>query len=96
MAPPDIDTMPYYRHEESFEDAKEQSYNFPLAPKRRIPNKIMDIDLKSKDNKVCRDERMIRLTGMHVAEKFLLVLISQVITLSMLKHHFQHSLTQDF
>lgn len=60
MAPPDIDTIPFHTSENK---SVEKQYGFPLAPKRKIPTKVMDIDAKSKDNTICRDDRMIRLTG---------------------------------
>lgn len=59
MAPPDIDTIPFYSSAESL--VKE--HNFPLAPPRIVPAKVLDIDAKTKDSKIMRDERMIRLTG---------------------------------
>lgn len=63
MAPPDVDTIPFYSTSEYMEPRKDTEYKFPLAPVRNVPTKVMEIDQKSKDNKVCRDNRMIRLTG---------------------------------
>ena len=56
MAPPDIDTIPFHTSKE---------YDFPLAPRSKEPRKVLDVDAKTKDNTICRDDRMIRLTGAH-------------------------------
>ena len=66
MAPPDIDTIPY----ESSIEPVQKELRFPLAPSRVIPSKVLDIDVKTKDRTIKRDERMIRLTGeLHASDQ---------------------------
>lgn len=73
MAPPDIDTIPYHSS-----GAKDElvlkKHDFTLAPKRTIPSRVLEIDAKTKDSKICRDERMIRLTGTSIRYSLYLLL----------------------
>ena len=43
----------------------EESRSYPLPPKSRPDNKVLAEDLKTPDNHVVRDPRLIRLTGVH-------------------------------
>lgn len=46
--------------------ASPESSDFPLPPPRNIESlKVLDVDLKTPDNYVPRDPRLIRLTGVH-------------------------------
>lgn len=42
-----------------------QNCSYPIAPKTRSENKILPEDLRTPDAHVVRDERLIRLTGIH-------------------------------
>lgn len=43
----------------------EPDIDLPEIPPSTVPNKVLDIDLKTPDNHVPRDPRLIRLTGVH-------------------------------
>ncbi|KAL6247446.1 hypothetical protein RBB50_005792 [Rhinocladiella similis] len=46
-------------------DAEDETVEIPLPPPTTIPKYTLDIDLKTPDNHVPRDPRLIRLTGVH-------------------------------
>ncbi|ORY78545.1 nitrate reductase [Protomyces lactucae-debilis] len=50
------------RHKDS---ATTAMYPFPMPRPHTLPTKVAEVDLKTNDKHVCRDERMIRLTGNH-------------------------------
>ena len=43
----------------------EEEVDIPLPPSTSIPTEVLDVDLKTPDNHVPRDPRLIRLTGVH-------------------------------
>ena len=43
----------------------EDNYNLPVPPPSTYPSKPLDLDLGTPDAHVVRDERLIRLTGVH-------------------------------
>jgi len=44
---------------------EEGGHEIPLPPPTRAPIQVLDVDLKTPDNHVARDPRLIRLTGVH-------------------------------
>lgn len=49
----------------SGESTEEDDVEVPLPPPSKVPEKVLDVDLKTPDAHVPRDPRLIRLTGVH-------------------------------
>lgn len=56
--PPDTD-------DNASDSSCDSNANFPLPPPTAIPTKVLEVDQKTPDRWIPRDERLIRLTGVH-------------------------------
>jgi nitrate reductase (NAD(P)H) len=64
-SPPDSIRATQKPRDDSESATSEDSYNLPVPPPSTYPSKPLDLDLSTPDAHVLRDERLIRLTGVH-------------------------------